>query len=75
MVVLCMRANANSAGLAEASQGPGTSAWVFPEGRPSLNVLRVLQPPGLLLLVRANWRAGNKVINQEHRRVECDTVW
>lgn len=75
MTVPCVIANINSVGGAEASQGPGTTAWNFLEGQSSHNLLCVPQPPELLLLVADNPRKWDKVVYQEHHTVECGGVW
>lgn len=75
VTVLCVTANINSVRGAEASQGPGTNAWIFLEGQHNRCLLWVPWPPKLLLLVRENWSSRDKVISQQHRTAECDTLW
>lgn len=60
MTVLCVIANINSVGGAEASQGPGNSVRIFLEGQPSRNLFRVPRPLELLLLSERTGGNGTK---------------
>lgn len=75
MTVLCVTANINSVRGAEASRGPGTSAWIFLEGQHSRDPLWVPWPPKLLLLVREDQSSRDEAVSRQHRTDECDTLW